>query len=442
MPKIFQAGYMSGDTYSASAYLAVDPTATVLLLKDTKEPQDKTDRVVYKFYTECGLGGRVTVLDLSGTPIAVKELWKAFNAAPSTPPKKIEFKGSPKTIDEALSFLYYNSAPKGEWPRSIVSVTGFLANEFETNGAESAKKVAKLWKIGQLDTDTKFALYEFAGRKFRKTGFDIRQNILVLWSRQSGKRGGAHFELDTGYAGIRQLVEYFAPAKATVLLAGDESKGKLGEIASRYPQVIDIAEMWKDEFWKTHFAKVPVLAQLAFFKFLAEDYNVVHLGMRSGMLETMGLLGMQTFYMEPAPCPSGGRMVAFVQAGIPYTRIAIQEPPGLTGLAGQQSIRNGIPAPSLAFAQSTINKNAANVKKFVPFQKYYGEFDGKTKTVSFDEWGEKAARDYGKAKTVGLDGNVDVKGGKVISDTKALRGFLRSDLETITSRVESVFKSA
>jgi hypothetical protein len=441
MPKIFQAGYMSGDTYSASAYLAVDSTATLLLLKDTKEPQDKTDKVVYKFYTECGLAGRVTLLDLSGTPIAVKDLWKAFNAAPSTPPKRIDFKGPPKSIEEALSYLYYNAAPKNEWPRSIVSVTGFLANEFQTNKSQSAAKVAKIWKIGQLDTDTKFALYEFAGRKFRKTGFDIRKNILVLWSRQSGKRGGAHFELDTGYAGIRQLVDYFAPAKATVLLAGDESKGKLSEISTRYPQVIDIAEMWKDPFWQTHFANVPVLAQLAFFKFLAGDYNVVHLGMRSGMLETMGLLGMETFYMEPAPCPSGDRMVAFVRAGIPYARIVIKEPPGLTGLAGQQAIRNGIPAPSLDFARNTIDRNANNVKKFVPFQKAYGAYDAKTRTVSFDEFGQKAARDYGKAKTVGLDSKVDIKEGSVIGDTRALRGFLPSDLETITSKVESVFKS-
>ncbi|HVT95382.1 MAG TPA: hypothetical protein VHD76_21200, partial [Bryobacteraceae bacterium] len=252
--KIFQAGYMSGDTYSASALLAVDQGTRILLIKDTKEPQDKTDSVVHKFYTECGLGARVTVLDLSGTAVKVKELWQAFNNAPDGPPAKKEFSGAPRTIEEALSALYYNFTPKNQWPRSIVSVTGLLANAFEADPDTCSGKVAEVWKIGRFDTATKFALWEYAGKKFSKTGFDIRKNIVVLWSRQSGKRGGAHLELDTSYEGIRQLARHFAVEKATVMLAGDERGGKLNAIAAGYTQVVNVAEMWKDEFWKSHFA--------------------------------------------------------------------------------------------------------------------------------------------------------------------------------------------
>jgi hypothetical protein len=441
MPKIFQAGYMSGDTYTASAYLALDTTARVLLLKDTKEPQDKTDKVVYKFYTECGLTSRVLRLDLSGTTIAVKDLWKAFNEAPSSPPTRIAFSGPPQTIPQALSYLYYNADPKNEWPRSIVSVTGFVASKFESDSGGSAKKVADLWKIGKFDTDTKFKLWEFAGKRFAKTGFDIRKNILVLWSRQSGKKGGAHFELDTSYQGIRQLVGHFAPAKATVVLAGDERNGKLAEIASGSPQVVNVAGMWDDQFWKDNFASVNVLAQLALFKFLAEDYNVVHLGMRSGMLETMALLGMKVFYMEPAPCPSGTRMLAFQRVGIPYSRIQIKEPPGLTGLAGQQAIVRGVKAPSLQTVQDQIDRNATNIKRYRPFSNYYGDYNRSTRTVRFDETGEKAARDYGKAKLVGREDQVGVTDGTVISDTKKLRGFLTSDFDAIIEKIEAAFVS-
>ncbi|HWB82999.1 MAG TPA: hypothetical protein VG675_02580 [Bryobacteraceae bacterium] len=438
--KVFQAGYMSGDTYSASAYLAVEPEAQILLIKDTKEPQDKTDNVVYKFYQECGLGGRVKLLNLSTSTVKVKEVWRAFNDAPDTAPKKVEFTGVPATVEQTISALYYKFQPLSAWPRSIVSVTGLLANKFESAPVSSSRKVAELWKIGKFDTATKFALWEYAGNKFRKTGFDIRKNILVLWSRQSGKRGGAHLELDTSYAGIRQLVNYFAVDKATVVLAGDESKGKLAEIASGYTQVVNVAEMWKDDFWKKHFAGVNVLAQLAFFKFLAEDYNVVHLGMRSGMLETMALLGMPVFYMEPAPSPSGDRMLAFSRSGIPYSRIQIDEPPGLTGLAAQQTIESGIPAPSLSVYQDKVEKGSSSIKKFVPFQKSYGSYDRRSGTVTFGSTGDKAARSFAKASIVGREDKQSIKDGTVIRDTKRLRGFTNSDFEKIVARVEAAFK--
>src|SRR5262249_10911249 len=157
-----------------------------------------------------------------------------------------------------------------------------------------------------------------------------RPNVLVLWSRQSGKRGGAHVELDSGYEGIRQLARYFAIEKgsATVLLVGDESKagGKLAQLAQESDQIIDVSNMSADGAWKKEPLKsAPYMGQFAFFKSVAEPKtNIIHLGMRSGILEAMALQGMETFYMEPAPCPSGERMMAFHKHGIPYTRIEIK----------------------------------------------------------------------------------------------------------------------
>jgi hypothetical protein len=431
---------MSGDTYSASALLAVDQGTRILLIKDTKEPQDKTDSVVHKFYTECGLGARVTVLDLSGTAVKVKELWQAFNNAPDGPPAKKEFSGAPRTIEEALSALYYNFTPKNQWPRSIVSVTGLLANAFEADPDTCSGKVAEVWKIGRFDTATKFALWEYAGKKFSKTGFDIRKNIVVLWSRQSGKRGGAHLELDTSYEGIRQLARHFAVEKATVMLAGDERGGKLNAIAAGYTQVVNVAEMWKDEFWKSHFAGVIVLAQLALFKFLAEDYNVIHLGMRSGMLETMALLGMPVFYMEPAESPSGSRMLAFSRKGIPYNRIQIQAPPGITAFGAQLSIERGIPAPSLQYWQRKVDEGTRSIKRYRPFQDNYGSYSRKT-GVTFDDTGDKAARSYAKATLIGSDLGDNIRERSVIRTLQDMRGFSSGDLETITSRVEAAFRT-
>ncbi len=443
--KIFQGGYMSGDTYAASAYLSVDPGARIVLVKDTKEPQDKTDAVTMKFYRECGLEGRVVPIDISGTPVKVKDLWREIDGkfkANAAAPAKITFAGNPGTLPQLLSYLYYTVAPGNSWPRAITAVTGLLANAFESKPDASAKAVADLWKIGKFSTDMKFALWEYAGTKFAKTGFNIRENIVAIWSRQSGKKGGAHIELDSSYQGIRQLVDYFAPAKATVVLAGDERNGKLAEIASGYGQVVNVAEMWKDDFWKTNFAGVSVLAQMAFFKFLAEGFEVIHVGMRSGMLETMALLGMKVFYMEPGPSPSGKRMLAFRRAGIPYTRVQIGAPPGLTARGAQLSIVKGTPAPSLDCWERQLERQAASVKKTADFQQAYGQWIPKYRNYKFDDEARDAARDYGKAATLGALGAIrPVTDARVIDDVRNLRGFLKTDLDRITGAVEGVFRT-
>jgi hypothetical protein len=435
--KIFQGGYMSGDTYTASALLAFEPAARILLIKDTKEPQDNTDDRVLPFYTECGLKSRVTVLDLSGSEVGAKALYKALSDSKrNAPPKKLAFKGVPKTIDEAMSELYYNVDPKNEWPRLIVSVTGLVANKFAKDAGAAAKVVAEIWKVGKLKTDTKFALWEYAGTKFRKTGWDIRDNIVVLWSRQSGKGGGAHVELDSSFTAIRQLAAYFAPAKATVMLAGDEKTGKLEEIAGTSPQILNVAGMWKDQFWKDHFAGITVLAQLALFKFLAEDYNVVHVGMRSGMLECMALLGMPVCYLEPAACPSGSRMLAFHKAGIPYSRVQVDWPAGLTSMIAQMSIKewvnsnekSGSPAPSLTFVRNRIEQKANAITNYRPFQNSYGD-------------DEQAAQAFAKGELLGFKNMTgSIKEGTVKRRMARARGFNDEDLDKIVKAIEAEFR--
>jgi hypothetical protein len=442
--KIFQGGYMSGDTYAASAYMALDGSARIILVKDTKEPQDKTDSVTLKFYQECGLAERVDLIDISGTAIKVKELWETVKGkykVKATAPAKVTFTGAPTTVPQVLSRMYYGIAPANTWPREITAVTGLVASKFEADSGASATKVADLWKIGKFGTDMKFALWEYAGKKFAKTGFKIRKNIVVIWSRQSGKKGGAHIELDSSYQGIREIASYFAPAKATVVLAGDERNRKLEQIASRSGQVVNVAEMWKDPFWKTKFAGVAVLAQLAFFKFLAEDYQVIHVGMRSGMLETMALLGMPVCYMEPAESPSGGRMLAFSRAGIPYSRVLINAPAGLTARAAQKSILSGTKAPSLNYFNRQVNTQAALVKENEDFRYNYGEWMPKYENYKFDDTARRAARDYGKAAVLGETDEIDLSERAVIRSVNELRGFSRADFGRITTAIESLFRT-
>jgi hypothetical protein len=463
--KIFQAGYMSGDSYSASAYLAIDPDARIILVKDSKEPQDKTGSAVLKFYRECGLAGRVDLFDISQTTIQAKQLWTTvkdnYKQRAPAPPKQT-FTGAPTTTPQLLSRFYYDIAPQNSWPRSITAVTGLLANVFESSYGESAQKVAALWKIGKFDTDTKFALWEYAGTRFAKTGVgNIRKNIVVIWSRQSGKNGGAHVELDSSYAGIKQLVDYFAPAKATVILAGDERNGKLAALAAGSTQVVNCAEMWKDQFWSDHFAGVSVLAQLAFFKFLEEGFKVIHVGMRSGMLETMGLLGMTTFYLEPDVCPSGDRMLAFSRANIPYTRIQIQAPPGLTAWDAQTSIESGVPAPTLNGWRNKLDRQIDFLMHNPSYRNfyYYSDTGPRGRRRFHPDQAQRDAEIYAKSKIMLeknlnpdspsflsgrdkiLDGLLQKSPATVKAERKAMRGFYQTDLDKITGAIESQFRA-
>jgi hypothetical protein len=342
--KIVQCGYMSGDTYAAAALLAADSSIKIILVTDRKATGQHADKsgTIKKIYTESEVINRVEVLDLSTSAVKIKDLWEGIKDAAKKGQRAPSVRASTNDdLDGKLGLLYYNYTPQGRWPLSITAVTGLLANQWETRRDTTTKAIAKAWKVGKLPPELKIALYGYMARKFAKTKLDIARNVVVLWSRQSGKRGGAHLELDSSYTGIRQLARDFINCgkPVTVLLAGDERSGKLDALASR-PDMIDvvnISDMWEDSVWKTHFGKATYLAQFAFFKYLAEESNVVHVGMRSGMLEAMALLGMHSFYLEGAASGSGDRMTGFTNAGITYTRIVIPDAPGLTGRISEKN---------------------------------------------------------------------------------------------------------
>ena len=446
--KILQCGYMSGDTYAAAACLALYPGSTLLLIQDTKERQDKTG-TIGKIYRECGVGASIKVRDLSKSTLKVKECWNAI---------KDKYKdGAPAPARRPAGDLnvwlasMYNEKPIG-WPRSITAVTGLVASQFESN-ADAPKTVATAWKIGKLPTDMKFALWEYMAGKFRQIKFEIRNNIVVLWSRQSAKHGGAHLEMDSSYAAIRQLAARFSQ-NATVLLTGDERNGKLAQIAAKYGNTIDVSNMWEakspiwrketgeadNSAWGQKFAGNTYLAQFAFYKELAGDYNVIHLGMRSGMLESMALLGMKTFYMEPTNCGSGDRMLAFSTAGIPYSRIQIGALPGLKSRAAQQIIeKDKQPVATLGMVDYRIRDITNDLMKQPGFLQTFGGYNPRTRKYYPTQEAREAATKLAKVGAAGDDtGTVNLA--NIDEKVAAMRGFLDDDLKKIVAQVEAAFK--
>src|SRR5258708_38897998 len=146
---------------------------------------------------------------------------------------------------------------------------------------------------------------------------------VVLWSRESGKRGGAHVELDSGYQGIRQLVDKLSTGKRKILLAGDDRmihstqndgtglvQSKLRQISDGHPGVKAMCNFWKTDDYKDIWngdEAMQRVGQMLLWKNLeeAKGGRLVHVGMRSGNLETFAMLGMKVVYLEVKDSPSG-----------------------------------------------------------------------------------------------------------------------------------------
>jgi len=448
--KVIQMGYMSGDTYTAAAWLALDPSHRLIVVADAREADDRSGMIL-GFYRECGLIGQV----FTATPtvgVGARDLFndvkENFNAGRPAPPRVAVPPTGPTTLEQWRSGLYFNTEPKNRWPRSITAVTGLVANAFDADRDGTLSIVARAFKASTLPTDKKFALYEFMAGKFAKVGYSPRRNIVVLWSRQSGKKGAAHLEMDTSFAEIRQLAHYFS-TRATVLLCGDERKGKLATLAASDTNIIDLSEMWEDPFWKAHFGGAKMLAQLALFAAFRAEHQVIHYGHRSGMLESMALLGMDTFYLEPAACPSGGRMTAFQGAGIPYTRIQIEGKnlPGLTARGAQLEIERrvatgGVPVVSKG-TYDHLRRQEGNRLAFddPAFQEKFGTYYNKNAAKRLPT--QQTRDDAQRVAKLTLGGEVWNKDNvfKMADHPEAWRGFLEADLKRITGIIEGRFRA-
>ncbi len=435
--KIIQCGYMSGDTYSAAALLAVDPDMSIILVKDTKATGQYADKsgVIQKIYKESGVADRVALLDISSSTTTITDLWKSVSEA-YRERKRLPDSRDPDPLVQTQCRLCYDFEPKRAWPRSITAVTGLLATKWEAKPDATRAAVAQAWKVGELPTEQKFALYEYMAQVFAKTNFEMRKNIVVLWSRQSGKRGGAHLELDSSYKGIRQLAWAFAEdngKRATVVLAGDERSHKMEDFSKKSVHIVNATNMWEAPVWKKMFGEATFLAQFAFYKYLKGDYNVVHVGMRSGMLEAMALLGMDTFYLEGIGSQSGDRMLAFGRAGITYTRVQIEDAPGLTGRISESQglyTKEDVDRSITRLADANENRRG--------FQYNFAQ------RATREEDTRWAAQNYAKAKLLKqpLDDREYDTGNqwdKMAEDMRSKRGFTNASVDEIVRLVTATF---
>ena len=338
MGHILHMSYMTGDIFGITAALALDPSLKIVFAYDKKDAYYTQNE---KFYQACHVWeSRVVVFNVceNNPKATAKGVYSAFKALYGG-------HGSVNSRDQASVPVAKNIKEQYSDIEEVHAVTSRVAAAYKADFKGSAKKVLDMWQPGQAPPESLKKLQDYTDKFVSKDD----SQCVVLWSRESGKRGGAHVELDSGYQGIRQLVDKLSTGKRKILLAGDDrmihstqgagagrEQSKLRQIAEGRPGVKAMSNFWTTDDYKDIWngdEAMQRVGQMLLWKNLeeAKGGRLVHVGMRSGNLETFAMLGMKVVYLEVKGSPSGERMEQFAAAGIPYDRFSIERAPTKTG---------------------------------------------------------------------------------------------------------------
>lgn len=377
MRYILQMGYMTGDLFGVSAALILNPGLHLVFITNNNDSDSGKASKTLAFYRSAGLGpDRITVWDVTKTGAKLKGLYPTLtggglaNQLLMADVSRLTFstdnagnrvvemtstanKLSGKDEKEKVVAVYLKN--KYDDLEGIHNVTQEVASAFAASPRRSVDAVTAAWGAGGAAS---LELMNFINDVI---GDDFT-SCVVLWSRQSGKNHGAHLELDSGFEGLRNLIEKLSTADRSrcILLAGDDrsSEGqatKLQQIAASYAlkgyKVRALGQFWNTTRFKEIFPEpMRRIGQGIIFKTLSRDLHnaLVHVGMRSGNLEMFALLGMKVVYLDLAHGVTNERMQVFNEHGIEYKMVGINQSPSLTGQWGDKlsSAKDGKAQPA------------------------------------------------------------------------------------------------
>ncbi|MDR4952791.1 hypothetical protein REB14_11445 [Chryseobacterium sp. ES2] len=342
---IVQPGYATGDMFAIAATLINNERYHVLISTTMDEDENVTDpydnsKSIIEFYRNSGIPqSRIhthKVAEVRAFGLASQLKTKAFNII------KDEYK---KDLSKrAFENKYYKPVGEG---------TQYIAENFSDNMRIAVRNA---WDINGSQDDAIRIWLETQG--IPTSG----NNLLILWSRFSGKGGDIHIEHDTSYWGIKQIVHRVADMYDAIIITGD--KGYIKERAKKYDETADEINSKSQskkvfnitEFWKGNSPELKAwggntrMGQFKLYEYFETHFqNVKHLGFRSGNLEVMAMLGYQVRYMEEKGSESGERMTSWFDRGdglteakgkaTGYKRLVLAEPPTRSGKFIQYQIQ-------------------------------------------------------------------------------------------------------
>lgn len=349
-----QPHYASGDQFAIAAALMADPTLSVVITYGKEQTassdgdtsvQDAADerkaQTIRAFYQESGIpDARIRVIHAG----EVKAFFKSFGDA------------------RGLS-----NNERGARVLGVGDATKIVGELF---GPELRENVKQSWSLDQ-EQDTAVRSWLAA----HDVVLSEKDQVAVLWSRFSGKKGEVHIEHDTGYIGLAQIIAGLGDVKA-VLIVGDSGaapnrgtepshgKEKLRAMTSYFNEgelpgsdervapdkfearVVDLTEFWNDP-GAAAWGGTTRTGQFRLFDYLHRHSTTRHLGFRSGNLEAMALMGFPVRYLEESNSEMGGdRMTVWHTAEIKpdgtgrttlggvapgYERLMVSRPPPAPG---------------------------------------------------------------------------------------------------------------
>lgn len=286
------AQYMTGDATALALAPLVDPNLTIEILTGQQKKGEKEqspsflgkDGTLPPYFAGAQAGGHIVFSDTDN---------------------RDDFKGTSERYGKTFNpHVNENVLP---WNKETWEATDVLGKAFRD--PEQRDLVRSKLQLGTSEGDeaTKRKIEEY---KLTKLDPAIGGRPCVfLWGRTSGKKGGAHTELDSHAQMMIQLAVTMRrdfPGH-TIVLVGDPviTTGDLAR-AGIENHAMALGEFWNDETYGAHMKDRN--AQRYLFQLFDKENRAVSIGMRSGSLEGMALLGMRVVFLDDQGNNAEGRM--------------------------------------------------------------------------------------------------------------------------------------
>lgn len=375
---IVQAGYMSGDMFGVASALKLRPSLRVLIVHDAKDKKSADSMLA--FYE-------------SSVPVHGRDRLRTMGVSDS----RAYYKGVHNKDNEGIRTAHRISAvrqfafPPGEEVefKPLGGSTEIVVQNFRRNESASRQQLRRQWDLAAFEGAE---LKNFLTQKKITKG----SRYLFLWIRLSGKQGGAHTELDSSRFGWQQIIDAL-PANINPVLIGDSFNKPL---VKKKAELIDLRKFW-DQLPFSAYKDVTFheaehrRAQIALFDHLVVNgFKVVHLGMRSGVMESVALVGGVAYYMEQEDNPQQKRVADLAKSMSNFKRLELKKLPTRRGKvidAGDKGFAKDV-APTIAklakhvdedfkVVAARLNEVKEAVKLGADFDPFYDDFVARSQPV-------------------------------------------------------------
>lgn len=325
---LVQAYYMSGDRNTIATALKLLPKLGVLLLGP--EGEDPRTTELKDFYQKTAPGRCEVCKVAQGQRASALEAVKAAYQEVSEhvrDRKKAQLPGW-------IGAYVHKDVVVQDTPYGTAAIAGLFN---QGRGSKTQDLIRKFWRL-EGDSEKEDTLQYNVWKWLELKGFRENRAYVFLFAKEGARTAekAHHF---TSILTWRLLAERISCESSVIPVAVGDDIG-----LRTTPTLV---KFWNDSAWVEIFMNSgldPRSAQMGMWCFLAEKFDGVSIiGMRSGILEVPGLLGIRTLYLEEAHNAQANRMVKWEEKpivvqpgkakpaeGVPgWTRQVVQRPPGI-----------------------------------------------------------------------------------------------------------------